>query len=110
MRCPATITTFTTMRSSGRMSAPMPSGGWRRSRLRGRGVARPKAAPRRDRADLWLWAAALAVAAWAIFYPRPYGLCILVLAGGALAFLALRFARPRRFPVLKKNGMLGTAT
>ena len=72
-------------------------------------MARTSAAQRRARADLWLWAGALCVGAWGLLYPLPYGLCMSVQIGGAVAFLALPFVRPKRFPLLKKNGTLGTA-
>ena len=72
-------------------------------------MARTRAWHRRARADLWLWAGAMLVGAWGLLYPLPYGLCVLALGAGASTFLALPFASPRRFPLLKKNGMLGTS-
>lgn len=72
-------------------------------------MARTKAWHRRARADFWLWVGALLIGAWGLFYPLPYGLSMFVQIAGAVTFLALPFVRPKRFPLLKTNGMPATA-
>src|ERR1700710_2831399 len=109
MRCPATITTSTIMPCSGRTSAPTPSGGWRRSKLRPGTMAhaRPGLATLSPGSGLFLAVALLC--GWALLHPVPYGLCVTLLGAGALAALALPRLSGNRFPLQAKNGYVGAS-